>query len=43
MALIHRDTGRLVEAVGYAERLVEVAPDDQGAIRLLAELRRSGG
>jgi Tfp pilus assembly protein PilF len=41
LALLHRDRGERAAASGYAERLLEVAPDDQAAAQLLADLRRS--
>ena len=40
----NRDAGDLLEAIRYAEMWVDLAPDDPGAARELADLRaRSGG
>ncbi len=40
LVTISRDSGALESAIGYARRIVELAPDDPGARRLLQELRR---
>ena len=41
LVLYNRENGTLDNAVGYAEKLVELAPDNPGFRRLLAELRAS--
>ena len=38
LATISRERGQLDAAIGYARKLVELVPDDQGARQLLAEL-----
>jgi len=38
LATISRERGQLIAAIGYAKKLVELVPYDQGARRLLAEL-----
>jgi predicted CXXCH cytochrome family protein len=43
LAAYARDLGEVEAAIGYAERLVEVVPEDPGARELLARLRESGG
>ena len=43
LTLLHRDRGERSAALGYVERLIEVAPDDAAAMQLLGELRRPQG
>ena len=38
LATISRERGQLASAIGYARKLVELVPYDQGARQLLAEL-----
>jgi Flp pilus assembly protein TadD len=40
LAAFHRDRGELARALGYAERLAAVTPEDPRARELLTELRR---
>jgi len=43
LATYHRDRGEVATAIAYAERLVELFPEDPGLLRLLAELRAAAG
>ena len=38
LVTISRERGQLIAAIGYAKKLVELVPYDQGVQRLLAEL-----